>query len=109
MVGATNPGETYLVAQPGHFDLAFTPAIAWRLRTSGRNVVLLHPHDKAFGSAYAVRGNRRCDGLLRLDDPGAPVPPGARVVGSVDIVDGPGLPPSMRLSILPDASPTGRC
>lgn len=89
------------MAQPGHFDLAFTPAIAWRLRTSGRNVVLLHPHDKAFGSVQTrVRGNRRCDGLLRLDDPGAPAPPGARVVGSVDIVDGPDLPPSMRLSIL---------
>lgn len=109
VVGATEPGGTYLVAQPGHFDLAFTPAIAWRLRTSGRNVVLLHPHDKAFGSTYAVRGDRRCDGLLRLDDPGAPVPSGARVVGSVDIVDGPDLPPSMRLSILPDTSPTGRC
>ena len=107
--GATRPGGTYLVAQPGRYDIAFTPAIAHRLRTTGRHPVLMNPHAEAFGEQYAVRGDRRCDGLILLDEPGVPVARGARVVGTVAIPGGPDLPPTVRLSILPDRSPTGRC
>jgi hypothetical protein len=107
--GATRPGGTYLVAQPGRFDIAFTPAIAYRLRTTGRHPVLRNPHAEAFGEQYAVRGDRHCDGLILLDEPGVAVAEGAVVVGTVAIPDGPDLPPTMRLSILPDRSPTGRC
>lgn len=109
ILDATERGGVYLIAQPGRYDIAFTPAIAWRLRTSGRQPVVLNPHAEAFGEQYAVQGNRRCSGLILLDEPGAPVARGAKVVGTVAIPNGPDLPPTVRVSLMADMSPAGRC
>ena len=104
----TKPGGRYLIARTGRFDIAFTPALAWRLRTTGRNPIMRPPHTEAFGDAYRPSG-QRCDALIALVPPSEPPVADAQVLGTVLLPGAPAQPPSMRLQLTPDTSRNGQC
>ncbi|MCU1356069.1 MAG: hypothetical protein JWM89_1487 [Acidimicrobiales bacterium] len=108
LVRATEPGKRYLVGETGAYDVAFSPVIVWRLRTSGRIVIPVTKRVPAYGDGYRASGHR-CAGVVVLQAPGTALPPGARRVADVRLADAPGLPDGVRLALAPDTSAHGAC
>lgn len=105
---ATRPGARYMIGPTGPYDGAFTSAMVWRLRTSGREPVLPAKRVHSYGGHYAGTG-LRCAGIISLQPPGAPVRTGTKVVATVALPGAPGLSSPVRLDIAPDTRPGGSC
>jgi len=108
IVGATEPGGTYLVGRSGRWDLGFTPVLARELRRHGRHPVAMGTRIEALGPFYAPTG-RRCDGIVLIQEPGDVPTPGARRIATIEVPDGGYLPKAMILSMVPDEAPGGSC
>ena len=96
----TRPGGRYLVG-PNAYDVAFSPAVVWRLRTTGRYPYVSEQKVAAWGDGYRPTG-RRCAGIVTLLKPDEPLPRGGRSLADIAIPNGPELPPSMRVVLAPD-------
>ncbi len=108
LVAATVPSGTYSVRTSGPFELAFLPALVWRLRSEGRDPIVRADWERSFGDGYGRTG-RRCDGIVILQSATDPLPARARVVTTVGMTEAVGLPPRARLALVPDTDPGGSC
>jgi hypothetical protein len=108
VVAATEPGARYVLDPSGQFDIAFSPALAWRLREAGRHPVLHGNRGDAFGERYKPTGER-CAGRIVLQDRLADLPAGGRRIGRAPLRDAPGNEPFVWLVLSPDRSRAGLC
>ncbi len=108
VVGATEPGGTYLVGRSGRWDLSFTPVVAHELRKAGRHPVMMRTRIQAFGEHHAPRGER-CDGVIVLQEPGDVLEPGARPLAEIDVPGSGYLGDRIIVSMVPDDSAEGQC
>lgn len=108
VVGATEPGGTYLVGRSGRWDLGFTPVVGHELRKAGRHPVMMRTRIQAFGEHYAPSGVR-CDGVIVLQEPGDVPEPGARPLAEIDVPGSGYLGDRIIVSMVADDSADGQC
>lgn len=108
VVHATEPGHSYLVGRSGRFNLAFTPAVLWALRSHDRNVVLADGGGRRQGPRYE-RSGRACAGIVILTVPDAPSVESGRTLGTIDVSRVGDTPPVMRVDLVDDQQVGGSC